>query len=282
MFKGNDDNGLLCLNRISLLWQIPAWSLPASTVSLQTGGPMSHLKVDKKAGIDNKNIDGIDLERDLSDDYLSLLRKRGPTSTYQSHERLYYQGEQAETIYILLSGSVKSSCLDSLGHETLLKIHGPGSFLGLSALRPRGIRDATAITLESSRVVSFEREIFFDLMRQEGQLGVILVQLLLKRQQQLHARLSEVSGHRVDQRLARVLLQLESEANTRAPNSTKSDILITHDELATIVLSRRQYVTQILRTFVSNGLIINRRRRIELIDFDGLRKIAHGTSGILS
>jgi len=239
---------------------------------------MAHLKAD----IHNKNIDGIDFERDLSDDYLSFLSKRGPTNAYQSHERLYYQGEQAETIYVLLSGTVKSTCIDSFGHETLLKIHGPGSFLGLSALRPTGIRDATAITLESCRAVSFEREIFFDLMRQEGQLGVILVQLLLKRQQQLHARLSEVSGHRVDQRLARVLLQLESEASTRVPDGTKSDISITHDELATIVLSRRQYVTQILRTFVSNGLIINRRRRIELIDFDGLRKIAQGGSAILT
>ena len=243
---------------------------------------MSHLKTDKKVDIHTENMDGIDLERDLSDDYLSLLSKRGPTQAYQSLERLYNQGEQAETIYVLLSGTVKSTCIDSFGHETLLKIHGPGSFLGLSALRPTGIRDATAITLESCRVVSFVRENFLDLMREEGQLGVLLVQLLLKRQQQLHARLSEVSGHRVDQRLARVLLQLESETNTRVPDGTKSDISITHDELATIVLSRRQYVTQILRTFVSNGLIINRRRRIELIDFDGLRKIAHGSSGVLS
>ena len=243
---------------------------------------MSHLKADKKVNTRTKNVDGIDLERDLSDDYLSFLSNRGPTHAYQSHERLYYQGEQAETIYVLLSGTVKSTCMDSFGHETLLKIHGPGSFLGLSALRPRGMRDATAITLESCRVVSFERAIFFDLMREQGQLGIFLVQLLLKRQQQLHARLSEVSGHRVDQRLARVLLQLESETNTRVPTGTKSDISITHDELATIVLSRRQYVTQILRTFVNNGLIINRRRRIELIDFDGLRKIAHGSSAILS
>ena len=242
---------------------------------------MAHSKAQKEAST-NADLDGIDLERDLSDDDLRLLGKRGPTHTCRADERLYYQGERAATVYILLSGTVKSICIDSFGHETLLKIHGPGSFLGLSALRPKGIRDATAITLEPCRVVSFEREHFFDLMREEGQLGVILVQLLLKRQQQLHARLSEVSGHRVDQRLARVLLQLESEKNTRVPAGTKSDIAISHDELATIVLSRRQYVTQILRTFVKNGLIVNRRRRIELIDIDGLRKIAHGSDAVLS
>ena len=243
---------------------------------------MSHLKADKKVESGTRNIDGIDLERDLSDDYLSLLSKRGSTHDYKSLECLYCQGEPAETIYVLLTGTVKSNCTDSFGHETLLKIHGPSSFLGLSALRPTGIRDATATTIESCRMVSFTREIFFDLMREEGQLGIFLVQLLLKRQQELHARLSEISGHRVDQRLARVLLQLESETNARVLNGTKSDISITHDELATFVLSRRQYVTQILRAFVSNGLIINRRRRIELIDLDGLRKIAHGSSGLSS
>lgn len=238
----------------------------------------THHSPDTQNGI----IDGIDLEQDLSDDYLGLLSKRGPTQTHEANERLYYQGEQAGTCYILLSGTVKSTRLDSFGHETLLKIHGPGSFLGLSALRPNGVRDATATTLETCRVVSFKRERFFDLMREKGQLGVILVQLLLKRQQQLHARLSELSGHRVDQRLARVLLQLESEKNSRSDSGSLSTIAISHDELATIVLSRRQYVTQILRTFVNEGLIVNRRRSIELIDIDGLKKIAQSSSGVLS
>ena len=242
---------------------------------------MSYSKVDKDLEINTRNIDGIDLERDLNDDYLSLLRERGSIHAYQNREYLYYQGEQAEKVYVLLSGTIKSTCTDLSGHETLLKIHGPGSFLGLSALRPKGLRDATAVTLEPCQVISFVHGIFFDLMREEGQLGVFLVQLLLKRQQQLHARLSEISGHRVDQRLARVLLQLESETNTRSPGGTKTDISITHDELGTLVLSRRQYVTQILRTFVQKGLIINRRRRIKIIDFDGLREIAHGNSGTL-
>lgn len=215
---------------------------------------------------DFENSDGIDLESDLNDAYLRKLVTLGGRRYFDRGEHLYFQGDEANHVYVLETGTVKSTCSDENGHETLLKIHGPGSLLGLSALRPMAIRDANGIALETVEAACFSRDEFFNYMQLDGELGVILVRVLLKRQQQLHARVSDVTGHSVEQRLARVLLQLHAEVSTRIPQGAEPVLPITHEELATLVLSRRQYVTAILRTFVISGIIENKRRQIRILN----------------
>ncbi|WP_282610457.1 Crp/Fnr family transcriptional regulator [Pelagibius sp. Alg239-R121] len=217
--------------------------------------------------------DGIDLEQDLNDAYLRSLAMLGQKRAFSRNEHLYFQGDTAGHVYVLNSGTVKATCTDENGHETLLKIHGPGSLLGLSALRPQALRDANGIALEQAETTCFSRDEFFNYMRSDGELGVLLVRVLLKRQQLLHSRVSDVTGHSVEQRLARVLLQLNAEVATRTPKNEEPVLPITHEELATLVLSRRQYVTAILRTFVSDGLIENKRRRIRILRPEKLNRI---------
>lgn len=221
--------------------------------------------------------DGIDLEHDLNEAYLRKLGSLGQKLVFRRNKHLYFQGDDASHVYVLKSGTVKATCTDENGHETLLKLHGPGSLLGLSALRPVAVRDANGIATEQAETACFTRDEFFNYMRSDGELGVLLVRLLLKRQQQLHARVSDVTGHSVEQRLARVLLQLNAEIATQIPSGEKPVLPITHEELATLVLSRRQYVTAILRTFVSGGLIENRRRHIRIIDPYKLGQIFSGS-----
>lgn len=217
--------------------------------------------------------DGIDLERDLNEVYLRKLITLGRRRHFDSGSPLYFQGDEANHVYVMQSGTVKSTCTDENGHETLLKIHGPGSLLGLSALRPTAIRDANGIALETVETACFSRDEFFDHMHLDGELGVILVRVLLKRQQQLHARVSDIAGHSVEQRLARILLQLHAEVSTRIPTGADPVLHISHEELATLVLSRRQYVTAILRKFVSDGIMYNKRRQIGILNPNKLRQI---------
>ncbi len=210
--------------------------------------------------------DGIDLEPDLNETYLRELGNGGQLRSFQRHRHLYFQGDKAAHVYVLTKGTVKATRTDENGYETLLKIHSPGSLLGLSALRPTAIRDANGIALEEVETVCYGRDEFFDYMRSDGELGILLVQLLLKRQQQLHSRVSEVAGHSVEQRLAGVLLKMHAEIGTRTSGDQEPVLPISHEELATLVLSRRQYVTAILRTFVAEGLIENKRRRIRILN----------------
>lgn len=219
------------------------------------------------------------IEADLNQDYLDKLHALGKNRVIKSKGYIFFQGDKATHVYVLSRGIVKSTQIDENGHEALLKRHGPGSVIGLSALRPAAIRDANAIANEEIEVTSLSRKELFQYIRDDGELGILLIQLLLKRQQALHSRVSDVVSHSIEQRLAQVLLQLSAEIVTSSSLNEKVSISISHEDLAALVMSRRQYVTAILRSFVAEGLIYNTRGRIVILDSAKLRAVFSRSTG---
>lgn len=217
--------------------------------------------------------EGIELEQDLSNSYFVNLSKLGQPVSYDVKQSIFYQGEAASSVYILTSGSVKAIRTDENGFDTLLKIHQAGSLIGLSALRPRAIRDASCIAMQTAEAVEFSRDRFSEMMRDDGELGILLVQLLLKRQQLLHTRISDATALSVEKRLARVLVQMHVEYSSNRDFQDHSILKISHEELAAMVFSRRQYVTAILRIFSKKGLIENKRQHLRILNAQGLVNI---------
>lgn len=217
--------------------------------------------------------EGIDLESDLDEPAMKRMCALGKARFFQPNEHLYRQGDPAGQVFVLLSGSVKSTSTHAQGFDTLLKIHGPGSLLGLSALRSNGLRDANGIAIGEVQTTSFSSQSFLKVLNDDSALGLILIRVLLKRQQELHSRIRAMLGSSVEQRLAEALLQLNAEATARSQGEPRPDIAITHEDLASLVISRRQYVTEIMRNFSQKGLIATGRRRVQIVDPEGLRRI---------
>lgn len=217
--------------------------------------------------------DGIDLEEDINGNLMSSLCALGRPFVFREHEYLYRQDDVAGHIFVLVEGSVKATSTHIHGFDTLLKIHGPGSLLGLSALRTNGFRDANGVAITEAKTVSFSRVKFQEILQSNAELGLVLVRVLLKRQQELHARIKNFLGNNVEQRLAESLLQFRAEAIARAGGDEVAEIFITHEDLASLVISRRQYITQILHSFSKRGLIVTGHKRIRILNPDGLRKI---------
>lgn len=223
---------------------------------------------------DLSSSEAIDLEEDLDEPSIKRLFGFGKARVFQPSEHLYRQGDPAGQIFVLLSGSVKATSTHAHGFETLLKIHGPGSLLGLSALRANGVRDANGIALGEVQTTCFSSQLFLKILKDDNALGIMLIRVLLKRQQELHGRIRAFLGNSVEQRLADILLQLSAEAATRSDGELLPEISITHEDLASLVISRRQYVTQIMRGFALKGLIVTGRKRFRIVDPEGLRRIA--------
>jgi len=74
------------------------------------------------------------------------LCQSGVELTYERGEIICRQGEPAKHIFLLIEGEAQSTLLNSAGHETLLRIHLPGSILGLTCLATVPWRDASAKT----------------------------------------------------------------------------------------------------------------------------------------
>ncbi|MGE0613192.1 MAG: Crp/Fnr family transcriptional regulator [Hyphomicrobiales bacterium] len=225
--------------------------------------------------------DWIDLSPDLEPDYVRKLAQLGQVQTFGKGEHIYHQGDAADNVYVLKAGAIKATHVDENGHEWLLRLHGPGSVMGIEAIRPAAYREAKLIALEEVETICFGHNEFLAHVRADGNLGVILAQLLVKRIQMLHSRVGGFVGYSVEQRLAGILLQLDSKMTAGGVRGDTPVLKISHEELATLILSQRQYVTAILRSFATEGFIENRRRAIRILNPEGLSEIFSGGNASL-
>lgn len=212
----------------------------------------------------------LSLESALPPAQLTRLAEAGGLRRLATGETIYHQGDPAGHIYLLRRGRIKTFMVNSSGLEALLRIHLPDSLLGLTAMTSERRRDATAVALEPSEVSVIKRADLIDLLKADAELGISLIQLVLDRMSDFHLRVGELSSNRVEQRLARALLSL-SRADTSACESVEdSKILLTHEELAQLINSRRQTVTTVLSRFAQAGLISHEGRHLIVTDRRGL------------
>jgi CRP-like cAMP-binding protein len=214
-----------------------------------------------------------DLTPTLSPGQVERLCARGTSRRYARNELIYRQGEPAAHVFLLLEGQAQSTLLNSSGSETLLRIHLPGSILGLTSLASVPWRDASAKAIEPSLLVQIGRDDLTDLIRRDSALALSLIQLLVDRMRDFHFRVGDLQAQSVEQRLARVLLAISRRSADLEHPGQKPEIHLTHEELAQLVNSRRQTITAILGRFAQAGYITKAGRRYVIEDAKGLAAV---------
>lgn len=141
----------------------------------------------------------------LSQEHLGALATRGEQCELEAGEVVCEEGQQAESMYVILAGQVKVYKSDVEGNEVELLRLGEGEFFGELGLLDRQPRSASVVTLEPSR--------FFVLHAQA--LRALLLegpsQLTWEVLSALAGRVRETSQKYFDEELDNRLLQAEME-----------------------------------------------------------------------
>jgi len=87
---------------------------------------------------------------------LRTLASRGEPRRYKKGTLLIQEGDQGDTLFILLSGRVKAFSTDDRDREIVYGIYGPGEYMGEMSL-DGGPRSASVITLEPTACVVITR-----------------------------------------------------------------------------------------------------------------------------
>ena len=78
---------------------------------------------------------------------LRAIAAKGGIKRYPSQAVIITEGDDADSLYIILSGRVKVYAANEAGKEVILNSHGPGEYVGELAL-DGGTRSASVMTLE--------------------------------------------------------------------------------------------------------------------------------------
>ncbi len=204
---------------------------------------------------------------DISDNKSCVLYKKGQT--------LFYEGTRPLGLYCIKSGKVKVFKMGSQGKEQILRLSGPGEFLGYRALLGEEQYAASAEVLEDSSVCFIPKSDFFSVLNGNTTFFSSMVKSLAHELGVQEEKVLDLSQKSVRERLAGNLLMLkESYGLDGTDESVLLDIAISREDLANIVGTATETVIRLLSEFKGDKLISFEGKKISILDAKGLARIA--------
>jgi len=204
--------------------------------------------------------------RDLPDPFASRIRADAEKVSLPAGTQIFDDGDPCESFVVSLTGTVRASKVSPGGRELLLYYVHPGEFcvLTTSCLLGNCRYNARGLALDDITFISFPVPLFEELIARCGPFREAVFEMMNTRLAMLMRLVEEVAFHRLDRRLASLLLE-------RADNGNGSSVAATHQQLAEDLGTSREIVSRILESLESEGLVGLARRRVDLVDSARLR-----------
>jgi CRP-like cAMP-binding protein len=106
------------------------------------------------------------------------LKPLGHEITCSQGTILFYEGDAAKGVYIVLQGHASLTMTTENGATVLARSSGPGSLLGLPGTFLRGIYQLTAKMDQDSRLIFVEREKVLQFLRERTDMCMLVLNVL--------------------------------------------------------------------------------------------------------
>lgn len=202
----------------------------------------------------------------LSDEDRHRVASVARTRHYDRQGMIFVPGDRPG-LHIVHRGQVKTYRLTTTGGEQLVRLVGPGDFLGETALFTTIAADDFAEAIQASEVCSISRDDIRDLLDRNPDVALDLLEAVAGRLHDAERQLSSMSGLSVGERLARHLLEQSAAAGTGRYRlaSTKKD-------LAAYLGTTPETISRRLARMQDRGLVrLGPGRTVEILDVEGLR-----------
>lgn len=206
---------------------------------------------------------------------MQALIERGQLVGFERGAEIYGEGDASDRVYFIKRGGVKILATHADGKEITLAFLKSPDLFGESALTDWSPREHRAVTTEECCLIALAPEVLEDFMRRNPELGLSVTKFVGLRLRRIQSRLGQLMFRSPLQRLASVLLELADDFGDKPSQSGEIELKlrVTHNELASLIGVTRESVTNAMGQLELDDLIRVRRRRIFILDAEGLSKL---------
>lgn len=195
--------------------------------------------------------------------------------SFPKNTTLFGEGDRAEGFYVILSGGVKVFKISPEGKEHILHIFGPGEPLGEVPVFSGKDFPAFAETLKPSDLLYFPRSRFLDLACRQPQILLNMLATLSTRLRRFTQKIERLTLKEVASRLSEALLEMAEESPV-AGRPELVELRITKGQFASQLGTTPETLSRTFQKMTRLGLIRVDRKRVELLDRQGLQVLALG------
>lgn len=200
----------------------------------------------------------------LDERELGALASHAVERRFEPEDSLFWEGDRAEGLYLLVEGAVKIFKTSPSGREMMLDLVTAPSSVAELPLFDGGPYPASVRAVKPATTLFINKTDFYQACRQNPDLPLKILAVVGRRLRTLVLVVESITFGSVTKRLAKLLLDVSEEQKGRG-------IGLTHQELASRLGTVREVVSRNLARFRVQGFIKIEGREITVIDPAGLR-----------
>jgi CRP/FNR family cyclic AMP-dependent transcriptional regulator len=186
----------------------------------------------------------------LPSDVLARLAQKGSVRTFPRHSVLIHEGDDTNSLFVIVTGRVKIYLSDSDGREVTLATQGAGEYVGELVL-DGGPRSASVMALEQTQCIVIRHGELQQFITENPEFALHLIHDLMRRTRRLTENVRSLALLDVYGRVAHVLLELAHDVDGHLVVTER----LTQQDLANRVGASREMVSRILRDLDRGGYI---------------------------
>lgn len=189
---------------------------------------------------------------------------------YAPGEEVFGQGKRHDGIFLIDSGTARTYYVSPTGREITLAYWTRGNFVGGPEIFGGGEHIWSAVAVEESEIFFLRGTDLKVLVKALPNLAIGVIDGLVHKGK-CYSELLQILGTRsVKSRLAHLLMTLASRYGVQTNDGVVIERSYTHDELANMIGSTRQWVTKMLDIYTRQGFIGKQSRYIIIRDLKSL------------
>jgi CRP/FNR family transcriptional regulator, cyclic AMP receptor protein len=192
-----------------------------------------------------------------ADPLLAQVGSGRTTEDYRNDQRIFIQGEPADSVLFIQKGRVKVTVASEHGKDAVVGVMEQGQFFGEGCLHSRPVRTATATALCECRITSITKDAMLSAIRDQPKFSKLFMDYLLTRNNRIQEDLVDQLFNSSEKRLARLLLLLANYGKANSP------------PIVPVVLSQETLAEMIGTTRSRVSFFMNKFRNLGFIDYNG-------------
>ena len=137
---------------------------------------------------------------------LTAIAARMRRVDFEPDQMIFSRGDASREMYLVLVGRIRLSILSSDGRELSFAHAGPGNIFGEIATLDGGERTANATAITKVQTMALPQKAVLELIENNPKVAQAAIRFLCTRLRETDQRLEAIALHRIEVRLARLLL----------------------------------------------------------------------------
>jgi CRP-like cAMP-binding protein len=187
---------------------------------------------------------------------------------------VFSEGEQGDSLYIVLAGKIKLGRRTADGRESLVAVMGPSDEFGELSMFDPGPRTATAVAVTDARLARMPKQALRIWIANRPQIAEQLLRVLARRLRRTNNMLADLIFTDVPGRVAKQLLQLSQRFGSMEGGHLRVTHDLTQEELAQLVGASRETVNKALADFAHRGWVRLEGKTVLILDRERLARRA--------